>query len=119
MNDFSAINIDADLVVGVESDGDIISLANGCVCCYVRDDLVTAVNQLMARPGQPEYILLEASGVAEPSSIALTFMDENVRDRIRLDSIMCVLDAEQVFAVPEMMELKLRQVAFADMLILN
>jgi G3E family GTPase len=75
--------------------------------------------QVMARPEQPEYMLLEASGVADPSGIALTFMDEGMRDRIRLDSIMCVVDAEQVFAAPEMMELKLRQVAFADMLILN
>ena len=57
--------------------------------------------------------------MADPSGIALTFMDEAMRDRIRLDSIMCVVDAEQIFAAPEMMELKLRQVAFADMLILN
>ena len=119
VNDFGSINIDADLVVGVESDGDIISLANGCVCCNVRDDLVAAVMQVLSRPEQPEYILLEASGVAEPSGIALTFMGDDLRDRIRLDSIMCVVDAEQVFAAPEMMELKLRQVAFADMLILN
>ena len=119
VNDFGSINIDADLIVGVESGGDIISLANGCVCCNVRDDLVTAVMQMMERPEQPEYILLEASGVAEPSSIALTFMGEGLRDGIRLDSIMCVVDAEQVFAVPEMMEVKLRQIAFADMLILN
>ena len=116
VNDFGSINIDADLVVGVESEGDIISLANGCVCCNVRDDLVAAVTQMTARPEQPEYILLEASGVAEPSGIALTFMDEGMRDRIRLDSIMCVVDAEQVFAAPELMELKLRQIAFADML---
>ena len=46
-------------------------------------------------------------------------MGEDLRDRIRLDSIMCIVDAEQVFAAPEMMELKLRQIAFADMLILN
>ena len=119
VNDFGSINIDAELVVGVESDGDVISLANGCVCCNIRDDLVAAVTRVMARPEQPEYILLEASGVADPSGIALTFMDEGMRDRIRLDSIMCVVDAEQIFAAPEMMELKLRQVAFADMLILN
>ena len=119
VNDFGSINIDAELVVGVENEGDIISLANGCVCCNIRDDLVAAVTQVMARPEQPEYILLEASGVADPSGIALTFMDEGMRDRIRLDSIMCVVDAEQIFAAPEMMELKLRQVAFADMLILN
>jgi G3E family GTPase len=82
--------------------------------------LVAAVTQVMMRAERPEYILLEASGVADPSGIALTFMDEGMRDRIRLDSIMCVVvDAEQIFAAPEMMELKLRQVAFADMLILN
>jgi G3E family GTPase len=119
VNDFGSINIDAELIVGVENDGDIINLSNGCVCCNIRDDLVAAMAQIMARPEQPEYILLEASGVADPSGIALTFMGEGMRDRIRLDSIMCVLDAEQIFAAPEMMELKLRQVAFADMLILN
>ncbi|SEI14091.1 GTPase, G3E family [Rhizobium tibeticum] len=119
VNDFGSINIDAELVVGIESDGDVINLANGCVCCNIRDDLVAAVTQVMARPEKPGYILLEASGVADPSGIALTFMNEDMRDRIRLDSIMCVMDAEQIFAAPEMMELKLRQVAFADMLILN
>ena len=119
VNDFGSINIDAELVVGVESDGDVINLANGCVCCNIRDDLVAAVTQVMTRAERPEYILLEASGVADPSGIALTFMDVDMRDRIRLDSIMCVMDAEQIFAAPEMMELRLRQVAFADMLILN
>jgi G3E family GTPase len=119
VNDFGSINIDADLVVGVEGGGDIISLANGCVCCNIRDDLLAAVYQVIERPEQPEYIVLEASGVAEPSGIAVTFMDAGLRDRIRLDSIMCVVDASQIFAAPEIMELKLRQIAFADMLILN
>ena len=119
VNDFGAINIDAELVVGVENDGDVINLANGCVCCNIRDDLVEAVMQVMARPEQPDYILLEASGVADPSGIALTFMDAGMRERIRLDSITCVVDAEQIFAAPEKMELKLWQMAFADMLMLN
>ena len=119
VNDFGAINIDSDLIVGVESGGDVISLANGCVCCNIRDDLMTAVQQVIERPEQPEYIVLEASGVAEPSGIAMTFIDASFRDRIRLDSILCVMDAAQIFAAPEMMELKLRQIAFSDMLILN
>ena len=36
VNDFGSINIDADLVVGIENNGDVISLANGCVCCSIR-----------------------------------------------------------------------------------
>jgi len=120
VNDFGAINIDAELVVGVE--GNAISLANGCVCCEIRDDLVESVVALLARPETVEYIVLEASGVADPAGIFATFNDANLRDRIRLDSVTCVIDADQVFAHPEyppLIDLKLRQVGFADMLILN
>jgi len=117
VNDFGSINIDAELIVGVESN--VISLANGCVCCTIRDDLITTVMETIDRPEKPEYILLEASGVAEPSSIAMTFNNPGFRDRIRLDSILCIVDAEQVFAVPESMELKIFQMACADMVILN
>jgi G3E family GTPase len=117
VNDFGSINIDAELVVGVESN--VISLANGCICCTIRDDLIAMVLETISRPEQPEYILLEASGAAEPSNIAVTFNNPAFRDRLRLDSILCVVDAEQVFAAPEMMELKLFQMACADMVILN
>ena len=120
VNDFGAINIDAELVVGVQDD--VISLANGCVCCTVRDDLVETVMQVIDRPEAPEYILLEASGVADPSGIAMTFVDPGLRERLRLDSITCVLDADQAFAFPEHPEvalLKRRQMGFADMMILN
>jgi G3E family GTPase len=120
VNDFGSINIDAELVVGV--DDNMISLANGCVCCQIRDDLIESVAALLARPETVEYILLEASGVADPAGIFMTFNDPNLRNRIRLDSVACVMDADQVFAHPEyppLMDLKLRQVGFADMLILN
>jgi G3E family GTPase len=120
VNDFGSVNIDAELVVGV--DGNMISLANGCVCCQIRDDLIESVTGLLARPEAVEYIVLEASGVADPGGIFMTFTDPGLRDRIRLDSVTCVLDADQVFAHPEyppLMDLKLHQIGFADMLILN
>ena len=120
VNDFGSINIDAELVVGVDSN--MISLANGCVCCQIRDDLIQSVEELLARAEPIEYILLEASGVAEPSGIFGTFHNPNIRDRVRLDSVTCVVDAEQVFANPEypaLVELKLRQMGFADMVVLN
>jgi G3E family GTPase len=120
VNDFGAINIDAELVVGV--DDNMISLANGCVCCQIRDDLIASVADLRARPQQVEYILLEASGVADPAGIFMTFADPSLRDRIRLDGVTCVIDADQVFAHPQyppLLELKLHQIGSADMLILK
>ncbi len=120
VNDFGSINIDAELVVGVDSN--MISLTNGCVCCQIRDDLVQSVADLLARPEPIEFILLEASGVADPGGIFMTFNDPNIRDRIRVDSVTCVVDANHVFAYseyPEVTRLKLLQISFADMLILN
>jgi len=120
VNDFGDINIDTELIVGVEDNA--ISLANGCVCCNIRDDLMETIEMVLNRPEHPEYILLEASGVADPSSIAMTFVMPVFRDRIRLDSIISIVDADQVFAYPEypgVMELKLRQIGFSDMVILN
>jgi len=120
VNDFGAVNVDAELVVGV--DRNTVSLANGCVCCEIRDDLVESVVALLDRSETIEYVLLEASGVADPAGIFVTFNDSALRDRIRLDSVACVMDADQVFALPEypaLMDLKLRQVGFADMVILN
>ncbi len=120
VNDFGSINIDTELIVGVEDNA--ISLANGCVCCNIRDDLIETVEMVINRPEQPEYILLEASGVADPSGIALTFAIPKFRDRIRLDSIISIVDADQVFAHPEypyVEILKLRQIGFSDMVVLN
>ena len=119
VNDFGAINVDAELVVDVE-DG-MISLANGCVCCQIRDDLVESVAALLEREDPIEYIILEASGVADPASIYMTFVDSAYRDMIRLDSVTCVVDADQVFTYddPDLAKLKLQQIGFADLVILN
>jgi G3E family GTPase len=117
VNDFGAINIDADLIVSV--DQNVVSLANGCVCCSIRDDLTGAIDDLLDLPQPPQYIILEASGVADPAGIAITFSIERNGSRVKLDSIICVLDAEQLFETPEQMQLKQWQIAAADLLLLN
>jgi G3E family GTPase len=120
VNDFGDINIDAELVVGVEDN--TISLANGCICCQIREDLLETVEELINRPEKVEYILLEASGVADPAGIVATFKSFKYRDLIRLDSVTCVIDADQILEHQEydhLNQLKLRQIALADMVILN
>nr|WP_322750638.1 MULTISPECIES: GTP-binding protein [unclassified Frankia] len=66
VNDFGSLSIDADLVVGVD-DCAVVSLANGCVCCTIRDDLFDAVRRVMNRPEAPQYVILEASGPGQLS----------------------------------------------------
>ena len=120
VNDFGAINIDAELVDGVEEN--TISLTNGCVCCEIRDDLVSSLEQLLARADSIDYVILEASGVADPEGIVMTFLDQRYERLLRLDSITCIIDAEAIFSDGDNEALnmvKLRQIAFADRVVLN
>jgi G3E family GTPase len=120
INDFGAINIDAELVASVEEN--TINLTNGCVCCEIRDDLVNSLEQLLTREDGVDYVLLEASGVADPEGIVMTFLDQRYEGLLRLDSITCVVDAEAIFAHGDneaLNRLKLRQIGFADLVVLN
>ena len=120
VNDFGAINIDAELVEGVEEN--TINLTNGCVCCEIRDDLVKSIEQLLTRTEAIDYMILEASGVADPEGIVMTFLNQRYEGLLRLDSITCIVDAEAIFAHGDneaINMLKLRQIGFADMVVLN
>lgn len=120
VNDFGAINIDAELIEGLEEN--TIRLTNGCVCCEIRDDLVNSLEQLLTREDKIDYVILEASGVADPEGIVMTFLDHRYKDLLRIDSITCIIDAEGVFRDGEnenLNMLKLRQIGFADMVVLN
>lgn len=121
VNDFGSVNIDAELVVGVEDD--LMSLGNGCVCCEIRDDLTEALDRVLAASEPPDYLVLEASGVADPASIYTTFADSKHHERLRLDSVTCVVDADQlgeyVERGPEVLAHIVRQIGFSDLVLLN
>jgi G3E family GTPase len=120
VNDFGAVSIDSELILGVESD--TVSLANGCVCCEVRADLVTAVDSVLSQDRELDALVLEASGVAQPSAIARTFTSEVFRSPIRLDGIVAVVDAEQLQAQAEdrtTRDLVFDQIGYSDLVLLN
>lgn len=118
VNDFGAINIDAKLVVGVEDD--TVSLANGCICCSIRDDLIGACLGLLQRSEPPEHVIIEASGVSNPLQIAATFQLPELQMMLALDSILCVVDCDQFSSlVGDSADLVRAQISAADMLILN
>lgn len=122
VNDFGAINIDAAVVRSVASN--TISLTNGCVCCEIRDDLVASVERLLDGPEAIDHIILEASGIADPAGVVMTFLDARYGNLLRIDSIICLVDAEGIFRDDgdedgRLNALKLRQIAFADLVVLN
>jgi G3E family GTPase len=118
VNDFGAINIDAKLVVGVE--GETVSLANGCVCCTIRGDLVAACLGLLQRPEPPEHLIIEMSGVADPMPVLNTFLETDLGTIFTLSSYLAVVDAEQLPALQgEVADLAREQILCADIVVLN
>ena len=91
VNDFGAINIDAELIAGA-SDG-VISLANGCICCSLEGDLLRTLATLLRRVPRPEYIVIETSGVADPADIVRNLMDPVLWREAPLETVLCVCDA--------------------------
>lgn len=74
-----------------------VSLANGCICCSVKDSGVNAIEQLMDRRGAFDYILLETTGLADPGNIAPIFwVDDGLGSTVYLDGIVTVIDAYNV-----------------------
>ncbi|WP_170386283.1 CobW family GTP-binding protein [Ruegeria atlantica] len=119
VNDFGAINIDAKLVVGVE--GETVSLANGCICCNIRTDLIDACKNILARTELPEAIIVETSGVSDPLEVVHTFDDPALQNVLTIGGILAVVDAEQfpVLQTGEVRNLARNQIHASDIVILN
>ncbi|MCJ1378330.1 COBW domain-containing protein 1 [Xylographa soralifera] len=74
-----------------------LELANGCICCSVKDSGVNAIESLMERRGAFDYILLETTGLADPGNIASLFwVDEGLGSSIYLDGIVTLVDAKNI-----------------------
>jgi G3E family GTPase len=118
VNDFGAINIDSELIVGVE--GETVSLANGCICCTIRGDLLRAVSNLLQRDTPPDYLVVETSGVSDPIAVAQTFLMAEVNAYVQVDGIITLVDAEQILGLNSSNEmLAIDQVAAGDIVVLN
>lgn len=118
VNDFGKLNVDAELIVKVE--GETVSLTNGCICCTIRDDLLTEVINLLRQETTPEHIIIETSGVSDPTLVAHTFQMQSIQGMVEVESIISVVDADQALSLQnEFLELAIRQIQVADLLVLN
>lgn len=92
----------------------------------VRGDLIRILNRLLKRKSKLDAIMIETTGLADPAPVAQTFfVDDDLKDSLRLDAIITVVDAKHV--IPHLDEEKpdgvvneaIQQVAFADKILLN
>ncbi|MDP9971724.1 G3E family GTPase [Variovorax paradoxus] len=122
VNEFGEIGIDHDLIAHTTED--TILLANGCMCCAVRGDLIGALVGLVERAVSDGsalcQVLIETSGLADPAPILRTLMGEPaVKDRFRLAGVCCTVDAVLAFRTLDRHPEAARQIVMADHLFLT
>jgi G3E family GTPase len=116
-NEFGEVGVDQDLVIHAEEE--IFEMNNGCICCTVRGDLIRILGNLMKRRDKFDSILIETTGLADPGPVAQTFLaDEEMRQKLRLDGIVTVVDAFHVGQHWKTKEVQ-EQIGFADVILLN
>ena len=117
VNDFGALNIDAELIAA--NTGEAIALSNGCVCCQIGDDLTGALIQVLESPERFDAVVIEASGVSDPWRIAqLGRADPG----LALDGVIVLVDASAAQAQwrdPLLTDTVERQLKAADLIVVN
>jgi G3E family GTPase len=117
-NEFGEINIDSELVI--KTDENIFELSNGCICCSLNGDLFEVLNKLVIGSYDYDHLIIETTGIADPSAVAATFMtDYNVQTAFKLDGTVCLVDVKNVLEVLGVDEEANKQIAFADYIIFN
>ena len=117
-NEFGSAGIDAELIE--RSTEEIVEISNGCMCCTVRKDFLEAIERLLASGKRIDHIIIECSGMSEPLPIAQSFLMNDMNGRVRLDSIICVIDALNFqHRVVTATDTALDQIEFADFILLN
>jgi G3E family GTPase len=117
VNEFGEVGIDNELVVATSDQ--MVELSNGCICCSINGELLEAVHRVLDRPQPIDLIVVETTGLADPLPVALTFMAGDLRDRLRLDSIITLIDAEHFSATAMESAIARAQVVYGDILVLN
>ena len=117
VNEFGEVGIDNELVVATSDQ--MVELSNGCICCSINGELQEAVHRVLERPEPLDLIVVETTGLADPLPVAMTFMAGDLRDRLRLDSIITVIDAEHFSATALESPIARAQVVYGYILLLN
>ena len=140
VNDMGSINIDASLIKSTnvaQHDVSMVELSNGCICCTLQDAFMNQINNI-ADNKDVEKILVEASGISDPSAIAAGFIEYQrmgLNKDVYLDSIVCVADADRIYTEflddlkqadspyadqdPDIINLVIDQIEFCNTILLN
>ena len=117
VNEFGEIGIDNELIIKTAED--MIELNNGCICCTINGELLSTVSKILDRPEKIDYLIVETTGLADPLPVAMTFAGGDLREKVRLDSIITIIDADNFDFDLKNSSVAYSQILYGDILLLN
>lgn len=123
INEFGEVGIDHMLVEA--SNDSVIELADGCLCCTVRGELVDTLAELIdgMQTGKIKplsRIVIETTGLADPAPVMQSVMGHPaIAQHFDLDGVITVVDVVHGLSTLDTYPEAVRQVAVADRLILS
>ena len=142
-NELGAVGVDDELLKQKDTspqiekvEEEMIEVVNGCICCTVRGDLMSAMERLHEKhlsqkdpdTGRSVFdaVVIETTGLADPAPVVQTFfIEKSIQEKFRLDSVLTVVDSKQILTrldeeKPEgVANEAVQQVLFADKIFLN
>ncbi|OPZ89273.1 MAG: putative metal chaperone YciC [bacterium ADurb.Bin425] len=118
-NEFGEIGIDDTLLIDANGSSGIFKMNNGCLCCTVKDDLVTTLTTLHERRAEFDQVIIETTGVANPVGVLKTFLlNEDLQEMFSVDAVVTLVDAAHILDHLDREECR-EQIACADLVIVN
>lgn len=114
MNEFGEIAIDSKIIQGKNIQ--MAELGGGCVCCSLAGEFEAAVNEIIDTV-DPQRIILETTGVAEPDALVFDIQEELTN--VRLDGVITILDGQDLVRYPHLGHTTRMQIEDADLILLN
>jgi G3E family GTPase len=114
MNEFGEIAIDSRIIEGRSVR--IAELGGGCVCCSLLGEFEAAVDEVI-NTVQPDLIVVETTGVAEPDALVFSIQEE--LPQVRLDGVITIADADAMVRYPQLGHTTRMQIEAADIILLN
>jgi len=122
VNEFGSIDIDSQLVKAGDwsEEDDTLTLSNGCICCSINESFVAAVQKILDKEEEFDYLVIETSGVADPVPVLNSLMAGELEEKVRVDGILTVVDTDNFDSkLFETSETAISQLLSADTILMS
>nr|HIL74130.1 GTP-binding protein [Rhodospirillales bacterium] len=123
VNEFGEIGLDYDLVE--RSDENVIQLANGCLCCTVKSDLIDTFRDLYIQRNAGtipffDRVIIETTGIADPAPVLqIILTNPMIFNHFALDGVVTTVDTINGVSSLDRFPECVKQAAIADRLIIT